>query len=201
MGDSADYAAKAETQEAFIWKDRLRMVHYATVWYAAPERAASRSKFRGYDDRGSLDISSSGLIFIGGKQRLPMGDIRAVTWTRHSIPWVTYMLAQVFMSWCYVLFYYVMQPDLAELTTFRVEVSLILIAVAVLGSTLVAVLIHVNTPWVLVEYLDVSNQVRQAYFKDASGFGWGGILGGTWRMYQAILPLCREQSVSAKGIG
>jgi hypothetical protein len=39
--------------------------------------------------------------------------------------------------------------------------------------------------WVRVDYGDG----RTAFFADGSGLGWGGVLGGTRRIFEAILPL------------
>jgi hypothetical protein len=42
--------------------------------------------------------------------------------------------------------------------------------------------------WVRVEYGDPSNPAT-AFFADGSWFGWGGILGGTRRIYEAVRHL------------
>jgi hypothetical protein len=41
--------------------------------------------------------------------------------------------------------------------------------------------------WIVVEYQDEAGALQQAYYSDAASLGWGGMLGGTKRMYQAML--------------
>ena len=45
--------------------------------------------------------------------------------------------------------------------------------------------------WVRVEYGDAATP-STAFFADGSWFGWGGILGGTRRIYEAVRHLARS---------
>ena len=164
---------------------------FPNVWYATPVRVASRAKFKAHDDCGRLEISSSELTFLGAKQRLQMRDIRTVALTRQNLPWLMYLVVNVLMSPCCALTAYLIYQDWSERTEFSVQIALVSLVVIYLVSNVLVTLINVNTSWVLVEYADMDNQTQQAYFMDASGFGWGGFLGGTRRMYQAILPRSR----------
>ena len=146
---------------------------FASIWYATPEKVESMIKLVVFNDRGSLDVSPDQLQYRGKKFTVSTGKVVSVSLTSQRIPWVTYALVNVaVVAYFAVTYSGVLNPGV--------------IAAILVAANLLGLLIGASTKWVVVEYQDESNQTRKAYFADGSGLGWGGILGGTTALYQAI---------------
>lgn len=46
--------------------------------------------------------------------------------------------------------------------------------------------------WVRIEYGDAAGAAATAFFADGSWLGWGGVLGGTRRLFEAVRHLARS---------
>jgi hypothetical protein len=169
---------------------------FPNVWYATPARAASLTKLVVFDDSGSLEVSPQESFFSGRRGRIDLGSASVVSLTRQRLPWVIYALINAALVPPLLLFPWFLLGSRLDFTSgFGLVVVVGLVAVMI-ASNAIGMLVGINTPWVLVEYEDKDGQFQQAYLADASGFGWGGIFGGTKRIYQAIASsIDREPSV------
>jgi hypothetical protein len=150
--------------------------HFSSVWYATPRRVESITKLIVFDDQGSLDVSEDSFEFRGRKLKFVVQRILRVTLTSQRIPWTTYLILNV------VVFAFLLLSSRTSL-----EVTIVLLAVA----NLFGLLIGKCTRWVEVEYEGESEEPQRAYFADGSALGWGGIFGGTRRLYRALARLAR----------
>jgi hypothetical protein len=159
---------------------------FPSVWYATPDRAGSLTKLVVFDDAGSLEVSPRGSAFSGRNGRIDLGGISSVSLSRQRLPWVTYALVNAVTLPALALPVGVllgMRPDLAGGWWLALVASLVGLMVA---ANALGVLVGISTRWVVVDYTDEYGQVWRAYFADASGLGWGGIFGGTRRVYRAL---------------
>lgn len=166
---------------------------FPNVWYATPDRAASLTKLVVFDDSGSLEVSPQGSIFSGKRGMLDLG-IRTVSLSRQRLPWVTYGLTNAMLVPVLLLFVWFLLSSRFDLTGDLYFTAVAVIIVVMAAANVLGLLVGISTPWVLVEYKDKHGQARRAYFADASGFGWGGIFGGTKRMYQALVSSSDRQA-------
>ena len=146
---------------------------FACVWYAPPEKIESMTKFVVFSHRGSLDLLPDEMVYRGKKFTLSIRKVVAVSLSGQRIPWATYAIVNVIV----VAYFAVMYSG---------KLNLSVMAAILIAANLFGLLIGKCTKWVLVVYRDESNESRKAYFSDGSLLGWGGILGGTTRLYQAI---------------
>lgn len=159
---------------------------FPSVWYATPDRAGSLTKLVVFDDAGSLAVAPQGCAFSGKNGRIDVGGISAVSLSRQRLPWGTYALVNAVTVPVLALPVWLLlgsRPELAVGWGLALVAGLVCLLVA--GNAL-GVLVGISTRWVVVEYADEHGQARRAYFADASGFGWGGIFGGTQRVYRAL---------------
>lgn len=147
---------------------------FSSVWYASPQKVGSITKLIVFDDQGSLDVSEGSLEFRGRKLKFVVQRILRVTLTSQRIPWTTYLILNV------VVFAFLLLSSRTSL-----EVAIVLLAVA----NLFGLVIGKCTRWIEVEYEGESGEPQGAYFADGSALGWGGIFGGTRRLYRALAPL------------
>lgn len=147
--------------------------HFASVWYATPEKIESMTKFLVFNDRGSLDVLPDEIQYRGKKVTVSMRKVIAVSLTSQRIPWVTYAIMNVAV----IAYHAVMYSD---------KLNLGVMAGILVAANLLGLVICASTKWVMVEYQDESNQSQKAFFADGSTLGWGGILGGTTGLYRAI---------------
>ena len=50
----------------------------------------------------------------------------------------------------------------------------------------IGLVVSLKTKWVHVAFRDAAGQPGEAYFADGSTMGWGGILGGTQRLFEKL---------------
>jgi hypothetical protein len=79
-----------------------------------------------------------------------------------------------------VVYWLIIFPDSLNIS------NILLLFVLLVVLNLFGVLIVKKTPWILIEFHDESNQVHKAYFADGSLSGWGGIFGGTSKLFKII---------------
>jgi hypothetical protein len=153
---------------------------FPTVWYATPARVRSITKWIVFDDRGPLEISGSGLQYKGKHYGVAATQILSVKLTRQSIAWVSFLIANALI----VAYFLYLSPN-RDQPVFLVSILII--------ANLFGLSVGMGTKWIQVEYEDASGQAHTAYFADGSALGWGGIFGGTSKLYHAL----RQGAISA----
>jgi hypothetical protein len=141
-----------------------------STWYASRKRIESTTKLIVFDDRGSLERSGDKLRFNGKKRTLEMSDLSTVEITGHKTNWVMYLVVNILLI---PYFWLVGTPLVAA------------IAILVLANAF-GLLVSLRTKWVHVAFRDAGGAPGEAYFADASTFGWGGILGGTQKLFEKL---------------
>jgi hypothetical protein len=159
----------------------------SSVWYATPEKINSMTKLMVFNDRGSLELLAGEMQYRGSKYDLPIRNILNVSLCRQRLPWVIYLIMNI--------------PNIAIAVCLAVAFSYIgilaavvivgIFAAVVIAANLFGVLVGMSTKWIQVEYEDELGHARKAYFADGSLLGWGGILGGTSRVFHTIKELNR----------
>ena len=151
--------------------DKFPPIEFRPVWYAGKDKIESVTKFIVFDDRGTLTVAPGRMRYAGRKNSLDITDVLDLSLVKQRVNWVTYVIT-VSIASVYLLF-----------QGFSPIAVVLIMAVAVgLG-----VLIGANTKWVRVAYRAGAG-TKEAYFADGSLLGWGGLLGGTTRLFNAIAP-------------
>jgi hypothetical protein len=157
--------------------DDLPPIEYRAVWYASKDKIESVTKFIVFDDRGTLAVAPGRLRYAGRKHAFDIADILEVGMVKQRVNWVTYVVT-VSIASVYLLF-----------QGFSPIATALIMALAVgLGA-----LIGANTKWVRVSYRG-GDGTEEAFFADGSLLGWGGLFGGTTRLFNAIAPRLRAKS-------
>ncbi len=152
----------------------LSPIEFRAVWYAGRDKVESVTKFIVFDDRGTLTVAPGRLRYLGRKNSLDIADVLDVSTVKQRVNWVTYVIT-VSIASVYLLF-----------QGFSPTAIALIMAVAVgLGA-----LIGANTKWVRVTWRHGGG--KEAYFADGSLLGWGGLFGGTTRLFNAIAPRLRR---------
>lgn len=151
---------------------------FPSVWYTSEKRIKSISKLVVFEDRGRMDIDAKSMRFLGNKTTIDMeiSRIQNITLVRQSIPWTTYIILNL-----------ILLPILA------CGAGILPAIVLLFFSNVIGLLIGWSTRWVLVEYQDVKGNLAKAYFADGSLFGWGGLFGGTKKLYKSLIPIHTSQ--------
>lgn len=156
--------------------DEFAPIELRAVWYAGKDKIESVTKFIVFDDRGTLNLARGRLRYAGRKHTLDIADVVDVNMVKQRVNWVTYVITVGIVS-IYLLF-----------QGFSPLAVVLIMAVAVgLG-----VLIGANTKWMRVTWRGARGETREAYFADGSLLGWGGLFGGTTRLFDAIAPRLRD---------
>jgi len=142
----------------------------AKVWYATRRRIESMTKLVVFDDRGSLELSAGKLRFAGKKGTLEMSDLADFAITRQSVNWVTYAIVNVLLI-PYFMF---------------LETPLPLAAGILVAANAVGLVVAFRTKWIHIAFRDGAGRPGEAYFCDASSMGWGGIFGGTQKLFERL---------------
>lgn len=141
-----------------------------STWYASRQRIESATKLIVFDDRGSLECVGGKLIFHGRKRTLEMSDLSGIEIAGHKTNWVMYVIVNILLI---PYFWLVGTPLVAAI------VILALANAFGLGVSL-------KTKWVHVAFRDANGATGEAFFADASSFGWGGIFGGTQKLFDNL---------------
>ncbi|MEQ8791240.1 MAG: hypothetical protein RIC55_33570 [Pirellulaceae bacterium] len=154
------------------------MNHYQPeiIWYASDAYARHPLRFVAPQDKGSLALEQGRLTFHGHRRTLHMYEIRdiTVTWQAPGLPGWLFLAAAI-----------------AFLAFVRGASPLVLCLAAASGVT-VGYAIAYSTKWVRITFRDDDGNESVAWFADGSGLGWGGILGGTSRLYELLHSLANE---------
>lgn len=157
---------------------------FLEAWFATQSRVESISKLWVLSDRGTLDVHPGGLSFSGKQYRLRIENVEHVRLVRQQIPWVTLLLSNGLV---------VLMME-TGLLSYRLRSVTGVIVLTLLNAAMLA--IGLSTKWVEVKYRDDCGNEQLAYFANASGFGWGGIFGGTAQMYEQLKTLENEAAAS-----
>jgi hypothetical protein len=152
---------------------------FKNVWYSSEQKIRSATKLIVYEDKGTLEIGDTDIRFSSNKKEIIFDSsrIRDVSMARQSIPWKVYLII-----------------DLIALPLLVCGLGIVPAMLLLLFYNAAGFLVGYSTRWVLVEYLDAEDNQQKAYFAQGSLLGWGGFLGGTKRLHQAILSACRKGS-------
>lgn len=151
------------------------MTEKSNVWYASDERFRTASKLIAFEDKGTLNGGDNALQFSGRKHGLSVTDIRNIELVRQPLPWITYLIMNVVLISIFVLFAW----D-------RGTAAMIGAVVGVVFANALGAAICWQTKWIRIEHTDESGQSVQSYFADGSKNGWGGIFGGTEKLYSVL---------------
>jgi hypothetical protein len=147
---------------------------FLEAWFATQSKVESISKLWVLSDRGTLDIHTGGLSFSGRQYRLRIENVEHVRLVNQQIPWVTLLASNGIL---------IVGME-TGLLSYRLRSVTGLVVLALLNVAMLAV--GLCTKWVEVKYRDDSGDEQLAYFANGSGFGWGGIFGGTAQMYEEL---------------
>ncbi len=148
---------------------------FANVWLATRARIESGTRFKMYDDCGALERAGDTLRFNGRKRTLVIRDITAVQLVRQRPNWMSIGIALAATALLALGANYV---DPSRSLTADL---LVLAAAALFG-----LYINAKLKWVCVSFRDENGTAVEACFTDGSSFGWGGIAGGTKRLFDAL---------------
>jgi hypothetical protein len=160
----------------------MNQIRFQQVWFTDEKRNRSITKLIMLTDSGVLEARPDSLQFRGRKLNFHISSIKDVSLARQQINWVTYLIVNI-LAIIYLAF---MAKAFPELYSFSF-LLLLLVAGNVFG-----LVVGYNTKWVKVEYADESHRTIQAFFADGSSLGWGGIFGGTEKMYKALKALTNQ---------
>lgn len=150
----------------------MSQTEFQRVWFSTEKRNRSITKTLVLDDSGRLTLGHDSLDFTGRKLKIHIPRIRQISLARQSINWVMYLILDVVLILYFIFF----------LGGFPLFIWLPMLVVC----NFFGLVIGFGTKWVRVEYLDDNNNSCLAFFADGSSFGWGGIFGGTKRMYRSL---------------
>ena len=184
----------------------LAMQRKIGVWYASEDRACSASKFLVYDDAGFLQTTEDGLHFAGRRLRVSLADIQQLSLVRQRLPWKTYLWVNSVM---FVLFaltimigYATGDPSVWGGNPFIPLVFIICMPLLPLAAMNASALWAVwRRKWVRVDHRDDSGRMLASFFTYGSVNAWGGIFGGTARLYAALSAGTQVESAPAGGTG
>ena len=149
---------------------------FSNIWYATSNKIESVTKATSFSDRGSIEYSKDELHFQSKKNSITIRKYDQILLTTQRFPWVSNMIIIIVMVVCLLIIF----PDILNIG------KILLLLVLLVGANLYSLLIIKKTPWILIEYHDESNQVHKVYFADGSLSGWGGIFGGTSKLFNVI---------------
>jgi hypothetical protein len=147
---------------------------FLEAWFATQSKVESISKLWVLSDRGTLDVHPDGLSFSGKQYRLRIENVEHVRLVRQQIPWVTLLASNGVL---------ILGME-TGLLSYRLQSVTGIVVLTLLNACVLA--IGLSTRWVEVKYRDDSGTEQLAYFANGSGFGWGGIFGGTAQMYEQL---------------
>ncbi len=164
----------------------MNQIRFRQVWFADEKRNRSATKLIVFTDRGSLVVEPDSLQFWGSKLNFHISSIKDVSLARQQINWVIYLIMNVLS----IIYFAFMAKAFPEVYSFSFLLLLLV------GLNVFGLVVAYNTKWVKVEYSDIHNRTTQAFFADGSSFGWGGIFGGTEKMYQTLKLLMNRDPIA-----
>ncbi len=149
---------------------------FLNIWFADEERRRGITKMLAYKDKGSLKIEKDYLEFEGRRLRFRISNINRTSIARQQLPWLSYLLVNILLIIYLLIFRGV----------FAAQIPPAYWILLLLVSNVFGIVVGYSTKWMKIEYTDEQNMPRSAYFADGSSRGWGGIFGGTEKLYREI---------------
>lgn len=148
---------------------------FVNVWFATRDTIESAIKLKMFNDSGALEVAVDSLRFSGRKQTLVIRDVADFRLVSQRPNWLAIVIVFAGMAMLAVLAGY-LQPGRSLMVDL-----LVLAAAAVFG-------IYANSRvrWVRVSYRGDDGAAHEAYFTDGSSYGWGGITGGTRKLFDKL---------------
>lgn len=150
---------------------------HPNIWYTDEARADSPRKLLVYSDTGTLNLTSSGLLFSGKENTLKIEHITKLTLARQTLNWVAYLIGLLIFA-----FLDVALGSGAEMLLGSGWVLSMLFAIL---APICIVLFWLPMKWLVVEY-DVKGEQRRAYFSLADLNGFKALFGGNRKLLQEI---------------
>jgi hypothetical protein len=132
-----------------------------------------------YSDKGELRGRRGAVRFVGASSNIEMQSISHVAVRAQRYAWVQLLIGDALV---------LLGMALGCFSFFTFDNPLTYPMLIVFNLLFFFV---VRRKWVEVEYADELGQVKRVYFSDGSTFGWGGVSGGTKRIYELILASSR----------
>ena len=148
------------------------------VWFADEQRIRSISKFFNLSDKGSLRIGQNSLEFQGKKSSVRMAQIREISIANQQISWISLLITNILFG----IFLLVLGSQLPTELSLPKYIFALYSILAILGGDAFAVIVGYGTKWIRIEY----EGERVAYLADGSFFGWGGVFGGTKKLFRKL---------------
>ena len=153
--------------------------YFSNIWFADEQRIRSISKLLVLSDKGSLRIKQNSFEFRGKKSSLRMTKIRQISIVNQQISRIVLLITNLLSGVFLLVLGSQLPPDIFHPKYIFAIISII----AILGGDALALLVVHNTKWIKLEY-DIE---RVAYFADGSILGWGGLFGGTKKLFRKLV--------------
>lgn len=168
-----------KSEPAFDFQEvTMEQNSFPNIWFADEKRSRGIAKMLAYKDKGSLKIEEDYLEFGGQKLRFRISNINRISIVRQQLPWPSYLLVNILLIIYLLIFRGI----------FATQIPPVYWILLLLVSNVFGIAVGYSTKWIKIEYTDEQNMPRSAYFADGSSRGWGGIFGGTEKLYREIKP-------------
>lgn len=169
------------------------MTVFPTVWYADHHKITTQNKVMAMSDRGSLSLGNSQATFIGKDTNFEIQNVQDIRLIRQPLPWRNYILVNlpfvlIFVFVCAILGRMILSANDGQIVqALSLTPCVLIFAIFFVGINIFGIAVGASTRWVRIDYQLGNNPSQQAYFADGTNFGWGGIFGGTAKLYQSLL--------------
>jgi hypothetical protein len=154
----------------------MNQARFQQVWFADEKRNSSVTKMLVFSDKGLLEAEPDRLMFKGNKLALQISNIKDVSLARQKLNWISYLITNV----AAIVYFALLIKLIPDFYSWSSLLTLLLV------SNIFGLVVGYSTKWVRIEYSDDDNKNTLAFFADGSSFGWGGIFGGTIKMYKTL---------------
>ena len=152
------------------------------IWYATERRAKSPTKLIVYDEIGCLKLRNGLIEFISSDINILIKQIIEIKLVRQRPNWIIYIVG--FPISLFLSFY---------TWNLMFEIAFIYFFIGILIVAIIGLSIGLSTRWVRLKHLDETGEITFSYFADGDKKGWGGIFGGTKRLFSILLSFQQRQ--------
>lgn len=146
------------------------------IWIAYPERFEKTLKMVVYDEKGTVGFDHNKVLIKSKSNQVELPNDTELAMVRSKFGWGNFSLVMLI-----TLVYPMIRQQSAVFTT--------MLLLFVIG---VFLFLHLKHKWIKISFIrGTENQV--VYISDSSGDGWGGIFGGTEKLFNQ-LQLALDQS-------
>lgn len=146
---------------------------FPNIWYASDKKFNSPGMIGVvFDDKGSLDVTATKILFRGQKAtgELERKTITKVFLVRRKTNWIGLLLI-------YILLFVVFIAS---------HINLALTILIMLGFFVFRLLVMFGSKWICVESKKSNGELEKMFLADGSNMGWGGIFGGTAKLFRIL---------------